>query len=210
MWSRPARPASGSERLEVLACPHCSRMFAAAPAIFGKTIRCRGCRKPFRIPRDPSVIEQAPVAEDVRHRILVAVECVVDGVDARRCPACSRAFSMQPQLMGKTIRCRGCRVPFYVTAASPLQPQAEESKTRPSVQSPPNPREPRPNRSLPERLHSETSAAASPVAITEDGGDVLDAEPADEPVMVAIRPRPHWVTPVRYEPIRGPFRSGRF
>ena len=196
--------------MEVLACPHCERMFNAVHAIFGKVIRCRGCRKPFRIPNDLSIGTPPPEANEPQHRMLIAMECVIDGVDARRCPACRRTFSMQRKFVGKVIRCRGCQTPFFVVA---------NSRTPPSVTTP----------SSGSLAKSEVEAApvdacvsepafSGPVPpvvassdVSDDGGDVLDEAPAGEPgpVLVAVRPRRRWTTRPAFEPVRGPFRSGR-
>lgn len=201
--------------MEVLACPHCDRMFHATPVILGKAIRCRECRQTFRVPADPATAELGPETKVPQPEILVAVECVVQGVDARRCPACSHTFSMQPKFVGKRIRCRGCRTPFVVLAttqacgqAAPLEAFDEggfiEDPPEPASVSAKTPRpEPAPE---PEPELADDSSSV----IHEDGGDVLPVEPVGEPLGVAVRPRACRRPRVRYEPIRGPFRSGRF
>jgi len=104
--------------LEVLACPHCLRLFHATPAALGKKIRCRGCRQIFHVPRDTSsvplgaAVHAAANGDEPR----VAIACVKNGRDTRRCPQCAREFLMKPAFVGKTIRCRGCKASFRVAA----------------------------------------------------------------------------------------------
>lgn len=168
---------------EVLACPHCDRMFNADPAIYGKAIRCRGCRKPFLIPADPKTAELGPDRGEPQPEVPVAIECVIEGVDARECPSCGRTFSMQPRFVGKKIRCRGCRGPFVVAATTrkaspPAAPERRPVATpeqKESVQ--------------PVPAAEPEQAAVEPPVIYEDGGEVLDVVPVDVPVLVAVRPR---------------------
>lgn len=201
--------------MEVLACPYCDRMFHAAPAILGKAIRCRECRKTFRVPADLTSLELGPNPESARPKIPVAVECFVQGVDTRMCPACSRVFSMQSKFIGKKFQCRGCRAPFVVHAtsrAATAPSQVEESpkpektvvaKTLPDAS---------PGPAMPDTLAEPPRESADdlPPVIHDDGGDVLSAEPAGEPILVAVRPRRTWKDRKPLEPIRGPFRSGQF
>ena len=194
--------------MEILACPHCERMFNAVPAIFGKAIRCRGCRKPFRIPDDPAIVAPPPEAKEPQHRMLIAVECVVDGVDARRCPACSRTFSMQRKFVDKVIRCRGCQTPFFVVSSSRTPATTTTPSSAPPAKSEVEAAPADASGSEPPLPGPFPTVAASPEA-SDDGGDVLDAAPAGEPVPVAVRPRRRWTTRPTIEPVRGPFRSGR-
>lgn len=174
--------------VEVLACPHCDRMFHAAPAILGKAIRCRGCRKPFRIPADPESAELSPLPGDREPESLTAIECVIDGVDARECPACGRAFSMQPRFVGKKIRCRGCRVPFVVAATSPKAASIAVSERRP-VSKVEKKMAAQPARAaLPTSVSEPDQTVAEPPVISADVGEVLDVVPMDEPVLAAVRP----------------------
>lgn len=201
--------------MEVLACPHCDRMFHATPAILGKLIRCRECRRNFRVPTDPSTAELGREPDEPQREILVAVECVVQGVDARRCPACGRTFAMQPKFVGKRIRCRGCRVPFVVVestrAACRLAEPEERDDSRPD--------ETAAAAAAPAAAHDVSIPAIGPEpeliehlppVVHEDSGDVMGVEPVDEPVVVAVRPRASWRSRLTYDPVRGPFRSGRF
>lgn len=84
----------------------------------GKTIRCRRCREAFHIPQDTTTVRPVPASPNAPEMggLPLAVACFVDGCDARRCPACSRTFLMRPTFIGKTIRCRGCKVSFRVEA----------------------------------------------------------------------------------------------
>jgi hypothetical protein len=50
----------------------------------------------------------------------VAIPCVLDSQDARKCPQCGRTFRMQDRFAGKVIRCRGCKVIFRVTATEAI------------------------------------------------------------------------------------------
>lgn len=201
--------------MEVLACPHCDRMFHAAPAILGKAIRCRECRKTFRVPADLASVELGPDPESAKPEILVAVECLAQGVDARKCPACSRVFSMQSKFIGKKFQCRGCGAPFVVLASSgaaaapsqveesPKPDKAVVAKTLPDAS--PGPAVPDAPAEPPRE-----SADDLPPVIHEDSGDVLAAEPVGEPILVAVWPRRTWKDRKPLEPIRGPFRSGQF
>ncbi len=175
--------------MEVLACPHCDRMFHATPALFGKAIRCRQCRKPFRIPSDPAKAELGPDRGEPQPQILIAVECIIDGADARQCPSCGRAFSMQPRFVGKKIRCRGCRMPFVVAAttgmAAPPAVTLRRSAAKPSEEAAAQP----PRVEPPTPAAEPELGATEPPIVYEDSGDVLDVAPMDEAVLVAVRPR---------------------
>ena len=192
--------------MEALACPHCDRMFHATPGVLGKAIRCRGCRKAFRVPLDPSKANLAPKTVPPQPEIHVAVECCVHGRDARRCPVCGRIFAMNTKYIGKHIRCRGCRGHFVVLASTHLAERAkpgEASVAPTSVEA-----------STAEFAAAEESeqdiAEELSVPIHEDYGDVLAAEDAGEALEAAVKPRASWRTRLTYEPIRGPFRSARF
>jgi hypothetical protein len=108
-----------------------------------------------------------------------AMEAVIDGAEARKCPACGRAFTMRKEFDGKTIRCRGCRSIFVVpVAGAPSLPQARATASqpaplaasgdRPSVSPPPR------------RLQEAGEAIATKEDIFEDVGDVLDRAAAGE------------------------------
>lgn len=124
---QPDVPSSAaSSASEVLACPHCSRLFRTTPDALGKKIRCRGCRQVFHVPRDTESVPLGPPEVSIEHDSSgppVARVCVVNDKEARRCPACERAFVMKPAFVGKTIRCRGCKSPFLVLSREE-KPQA--------------------------------------------------------------------------------------
>jgi hypothetical protein len=47
------------------------------------------------------------------------------------CPHCARTFAPKPELIGKTIRCPGCKQPFQVSApAADLVPPQEDEELR--------------------------------------------------------------------------------
>jgi hypothetical protein len=191
--------------MAVLACPHCDRMFHATPRVLGKAIRCRGCRKPFRVPLDPSKADLGPKSAAPQPEIRIAVECHVDGRDARRCPDCGRAFAMNPGYTGKRIRCRGCRVHFVVLASTRLAEGAEPVE---AGMGPTSVEAPTTELAIAEESEQEIAEESS-TPIHEDYGDVA-AEDAGEALAAAVRPRAFWRTRLTYEPFRGPFRSGRF
>lgn len=178
--------------LEILACPHCRRLFRTTPAVLGKKIRCRGCREIFHVPRDTSSVPLGPAVVSVSSHdesLPVAIVCVADGRDARRCPACSREFLMKPAFAGKTIRCRGCKAPFRVKATPPAdRPPSAPAETNPecspqrSVSLPVSPRA----TAAPE----EAAAPANPrPMIFEDIGDVLEDLRPGERIASVIRPK---------------------
>ena len=191
--------------MAVLACPHCDRMFHATPRVLGKAIRCRGCRKPFRVPLDPSKADLGPKSAAPQPEIRIAVECHVDGRDARRCPDCGRAFAMNIKYVGKRIRCRGCRVHFVVLASMHL---AEAAKPIGAGMGPTPAEAPTAELAIAEESEQEIAEESS-TPIHKDYGDVA-AEDAGEALAAAVRPRAFWRTRLTYEPFRGPFRSGRF
>ena len=45
--------------------------------------------------------------------------------DVLECPHCERQFLATPAVLGKKIRCRGCRLPFRIPAGIPAAPPAE-------------------------------------------------------------------------------------
>jgi len=192
--------------MEVLACPHCERMFHATPGILGRAIRCRACRKAFRVPLEPATADLGAKPAEDQPDMHVAEECVVNGLDARKCPNCHRTFAMNSKYVGKRIRCRGCRVQFVVLASTlsadgteRIQRTAEPTLAEASASQHPALEEP----------EQEIAEEASPL-IHEDCGDLLAADEAGQAIRAAVRPRPYWRTQLKYEPIRGPFRSGRF
>lgn len=127
-----------------------------------------------------------------------ATMCVVDGRDARRCPECGRAFAMKAAFAGKTIRCRGCKAPFRVTAtpqvlAEPGAAAAYQQRERAAAsQAPP----PSPARFQPPPPPVPAAAAAIPLpAIFEDIGDILDELTPGEKVASVVRPKNAAVLP---------------
>lgn len=169
---QPERPADppplpmSAQNLDVLACPHCNRMFRAAAAVLGKNIRCRACRRVFHVPKDTSSVPLGPAGVGKGDRttgLPVAETCVLEGQDARSCPECGRAFFMNPAFGGKKIRCRGCKALFRVAAADG-----------------PNPVTAMPDAALP---------PVSIPAIAEDIGDILDEFRPGESVASVVRPR---------------------
>jgi len=167
--------------LEILACPHCERLFRTTPAVFGKKIRCRGCRQTFHVPKDTSDVPLGPSVDGLGKQDNVpptAIACVVDDRDARRCPECGRTFAMKAALVGKTIRCRGCKAPFRVgaTLQSPAGPVASVgNQGRAPVA---------PSPSVP------ATATSSPrPTIFEDIGDILDEIIPGERVASVVRPQ---------------------
>lgn len=63
----------------------------------------------------------------------LAIACVIDGHQARRCPQCHRAFRMHSAFAGKTIRCRGCKTVFVVQADEPPAPPVAVPRKVPAV-----------------------------------------------------------------------------
>ena len=121
-----------------------------------------------------------------------ATMCVVDGRDARRCPECGRAFAMKAAFAGKTIRCRGCKAHFRVTAtpqvlAEPGVAAAYQERERAAgSQDPP----PSPARFQPPPPPVSAAAAAIPLpTIFEDIGDILDELTPGEKVASVVRPK---------------------
>lgn len=121
-----------------------------------------------------------------------ATICVVDGRDARRCPECDRAFAMKAAFAGKTIRCRGCKAPFRVTATPPLlaEPVAaaayQERERAAASQAPPL----SPARFQPPPPPVPAVAVAIPLpTIFEDIGDILDELTPGEKVASVVRPK---------------------
>lgn len=146
--------------MDILACPHCHRQFQLSPAACGKKIRCRGCRQIFHVPHDTSKAPLGPLpvgGPPPTESVPSAIPCLVDGKEARRCPDCSRTFAMRPEFVGKTIRCRRCRLPFVVLAADPGSLVASPAAV-PRVPPVPQPARPR--------------AASRPAP--DDVGDILD------------------------------------
>lgn len=177
--------------MEILACPHCLRLFHATPAALGKKIRCRGCRQIFHVPRDTSsvplgaAVHAAANGDEPR----VAIACVKNGRDTRRCPQCAREFLMKPAFVGKTIRCRRCKAPFQVAATERTienqPPACVESAVAAPVQAPsPLQHNRQPTQS------PETSAIPPHPSSTgfEDMGDVLEDLLPGESVASVVRP----------------------
>jgi predicted Zn finger-like uncharacterized protein len=111
--------------MEILACPHCQRLFHVSVEALGKTIRCRGCRQTFYVPVDVTRVgfmSSATPTSGQASLLPIAIECFVDEKDARCCPACRRTFLMKASFVGKTIRCRSCKMPFQVMATEPSIP----------------------------------------------------------------------------------------
>lgn len=173
--------------MDVLACPHCLRMFHARPAIMGKRIRCRGCRETFQLPADTASAEFIPEGSPTSGEAAVplAIAETIDGLDTRRCPACGRGFAMRAGLAGKTIRCRGCRSHFRVAAPAARGPAFEPGGWRSSGAEPP-PRFQAPP--APAGRSPAMTPSARPT-IFEDSGDVLEEVAGERPVRQAMRPR---------------------
>jgi serine/threonine protein kinase len=151
---------------EVLACPHCERVFKFSPVVLGKKIRCRGCRQIFHVPKDTSSVplsRSSPTAGGRDTAPPIAAKCEVDGQDARRCPECGRIFIMRPKFTEKKIRCRACKVMFRVTAS--------DVPTEASV------------------LTAESLPAAPRPTIFDDIGDILDELGPGESVASVVRPQ---------------------
>lgn len=185
--------------MEVLACPHCDRLFRLAPAVIGKKIRCRGCRQVFYVPKDTSSVPlgRGPdPAEDLREGVSgppIAIPCISQGCDARCCPHCDRTFAMKPAFIGKVIRCRGCKAPFRVTARDEPLPKGVVAAGGKNVTGNAKPKAPSlsPNQfQLPPRPAPlrERPLQPSPT-IFEDIGDVLDDLVPGENVASVVRPR---------------------
>lgn len=201
-------PSNRAAVADVFACPHCDRLFHLRPDVLGKKIRCRGCSQIFYVPKDtgrvplaeaarPAPVVNAPVAPPV------AIECVIDGRDARRCPACYRLFAMKPEHVGKVIRCRVCKASFRVAAtvnfvldpvntpAGVSQP-ASPAVAQPLVPPPVPPRVPLhvPGSVPPIPINPPPVPSASPYpTIFEDIGDKLDEWLPGEPVASVVRPQ---------------------
>ena len=178
-WSSP---------LEVLACPHCDRLFQVTPAALGKKIRCRGCRGIFHVPRDTTSVPLGPqesVSSPDESLPPLAIPCVIDGHDARSCPECGRTFRMKESFAGKTIRCRGCEATFRVRAseASPRKQVRPESALAEGngTAAPPAPPQPVPAAPV-------IRSAPLPPVVFEDIGDVLDDLLPGEQVASVVRP----------------------
>jgi hypothetical protein len=162
----PPPPLVSAQGPEILACPHCDRMFRETPAVLGKKIRCRGCRQIFHVPKDTSSVPlDAPATAEGERSAAppTAAPCVVDGQDARSCPECGRVFLMNPAYAGKKIRCRGCKALFRVTASEASADSGAHTK--------------------------ETSQAASIQTVFDDIGDILDGLRPGESVDCVVRPR---------------------
>lgn len=161
--SAPPKASVSVGGAEILACPHCDRMFRAEPAALGKKIRCRGCRQVFQVPKDTSGVPLSVREESVSTPPFAAI-CLIDGQDARRCPECGRTFLMKPSFAGKRIRCRGCKMPFRVAHSK----EASEAAA-----------------AMPE----ESAPAVAPPRIFDDIGDVLDEVCPGENIASVVRPR---------------------
>ena len=180
-WSSP---------LEVLACPHCDRLFQVTPVALGKKIRCRGCRGIFHVPHDTTSVPLGPqesVSSLDESLPPLAIACVIDGHDARSCPQCGRTFRMKESFAGKTIRCRGCKVTFRVRATEPAIPEPAQAEAVP-IQSNGAAAPPRPLRP-PSPPVAPPPQPVLPPTIFEDMGDLLDDLLPGEQVPSVMRPR---------------------
>jgi hypothetical protein len=161
----PPAPSVSAQGPDVLACPHCDRMFRETPEVLGKKIRCRGCRQIFHVPKDTgSIPVEAPASAEGERCTAppVAATCVVDGQDARSCPECGRVFLMKPAFAGKKIRCRVCKALFRVIASgAPSDAPVHAEEAQPS---------------------------ASSYTIFEDIGDLLEELRPGERVECVVRP----------------------
>jgi uncharacterized protein YbaR (Trm112 family) len=175
--------------MEVLACPHCDRLFQVSPAALGKKIRCRGCRGIFHVPHDTTRVPLTPLgAASLTDESLppLAIPCVIDGHDARSCPACSRTFRMKESFAGKTIRCRGCQVTFRVQATEPSLAGSESPEAAPiAANGSPAP----PTLAARETKPPPPPAPPPPPTIFDDMGDVLEDLGPGERVPSVVRPR---------------------
>jgi len=161
--------------VEVLACPHCDRLFQVTSAVRGKTIRCRDCRGIFHIPHDTSSVPLSDLGSArATDKSLppLANPCVIDGHDARSCPQCGRTFRMKAAFADKSIRCRGCKMTFRV---APTEPSTE-----------PTPASTRPDRVNPPLI---PPTPGSPPTIFEDVGDPIDVASPGPPPRSVVRPR---------------------
>jgi len=175
--------------LEVLACPHCDRLFQITPGALGKKIRCRGCRGVFLVPRDTAGVPLGP-QESVwsldESLPPLAIPCVIDGYDARSCPQCGRTFRMKESFAGKMIRCRGCKANFRVRASeSALAEPARAAAVQPNPTAAPS----RPLQPLPPPVPPPPPSPPPPPTIFEDIGDLLDDVLPGEKVASVVRPR---------------------
>lgn len=164
-------------------------MFQVTPAALGKKIRCRGCRGIFHVPHDTTTVplgqrEALAALDDLLTPL--AIPCVINGQDARRCPDCGRVFRMKESFAGKTIRCRGCRVTFRVRASKPAlaepAPQAEPPFQANGAAAPPRPFHAPPPPAPP------APQPSPPPTIFEDIGDVLEDLLPGEKVASVVRP----------------------
>jgi len=186
--------------MEVLACPNCQRLFFTPPAALGKKIRCRGCQQIFHVPKEPSSVPFGPAVEavaDQTEHLPIAIPCTSKRGDCRRCPGCGREFLMKESFVGKSIRCRGCKEPFRVTATV-ARPSDARLVQLPAGQSfePNQARDMgQPSAHLPswQEAVSRTDAAAFEASprptIFEDIGDVLDDLKPGEQIASVVRPR---------------------
>lgn len=199
--------------MEVLACPHCDRLFNVTPAVLGKKIRCRGCREIFHVPSDTTSVPLGPPVKTGPASVTeesppLAIATVKDGREVRSCPACGRTFAMKPALDGKTIRCRGCKAPFRVAAGVEVSAGADEARPLRSpadrpigglvappgrsipADSPVRPQPRPPQEPIQPPRREQMSAAASPrPTIFEDIGDVIADLRPGERVASVVRPR---------------------
>lgn len=172
--------------MNVLECPHCARQFRALPDVLGRTILCRGCRQPFRVPAGE------PAQRDRPASIATAAEGVFAGMSVRSCPMCGHTFSMQPRLAGKTIRCRKCRSRFRVLHEAERAPPAEGAIRA-------EPARPAAGQSPPDHGLKETPTASHDAR--DDAGDLVEEQVVAEggasdgsmwpPEAVASSWRPH-------------------
>lgn len=182
-------PPNRPEATEILACPHCNRAFRTPRDVLGKKIRCRGCSQIFHVPKDTRHVPltgAAPLAAKASGSEVapIAIECMIDGRDARRCPQCSRAFAMKAAFIGKTIRCRGCKASFRVAAT--VSSVADSFKAPAALNPPPSPVrfQPPPVPSLPPA----PPPVPQPQTVFDDMGDVLEELMPGEKVASVIRP----------------------
>lgn len=184
---------------EILACPHCDRLFRLTPTVLGKKIRCRGCQQVFHVPRDTSQVPLKPDMAGPENAALsvlppIAIAFMQDGRDVRACPACARVFAMKPGFVGKTIRCRLCKASFRIleAGASPGRQEppcdvasaAQAESSSPPAAAPD--RKPVPPAVPPLRP---APAHTLPPTIFEDIGDLLEDLLPGETVMSVVRPR---------------------
>lgn len=170
--------------MEILACPHCDRLFRTSPRVLGKKIRCRGCEQIFHVPHDttnvplsPARAEGGALADEWSPPIAIAGR--KNGREVRSCPSCGRTFAMRPEFVDRTIRCRGCQAPFRVTATEDAGDGVPTPEPVGALSGPPAARQ-----------DDQPPASSQPLqTVFDDIGAVLGAVQPGEKVVSVVRPR---------------------